>query len=154
VGAGVVLAILGLHVAGIVPIRALDQTLGLPTAATVAGPLGAYVVGLSFAFGWSPCIGPTLAAILTLAGTRESVAEGMGLLAVYGGAMAAPFLLAARFAERFHAVVHSSTRWLPIVRWSSAGLIVATGVGVMTGTFWYVGFWLLRAVPALEAFTR
>jgi len=152
--AGAVLVVLGLHVAGVLRVPWLDRVARLPDAGRARGLLSAYVIGLSFAFGWSPCIGPLLAAILTLAGTRESVAHGMGLLGAYAAAMAAPFFVAAFFADRFQRLVRASARLVPVIRWSSAALIVATGVAIMTGTFWYAGFWMLWLLPASTALTR
>jgi cytochrome c-type biogenesis protein len=93
--AGAVLIVLGLHVGRIVRVPIFDADARLHTSTHPAGPVGAYLVGVAFAFGWSPCIGPILAAVLTLAGTQKSVTRGPLLLGVYGLGMGAPFLFGA-----------------------------------------------------------
>src|SRR5206468_2957699 len=91
-------------------------------------PRGALGNGVAFAFGWSPCVGPVLATILTLAGTRESLAEGAGLLAVYGAAMGAPFLLGAVFTAPFLRLVRRVQPHRRFLELATGGLVVATGL--------------------------
>ncbi len=99
--AGVVILVLGLHMTGIAPIRALYRDTRFHVAVRRRSTASAALVGAGFALGWSPCIGPILAAILTLAGARETVLHGMGLLLVYSAGLAVPFLLAGWSIERF-----------------------------------------------------
>jgi len=147
--AGAVLILLGLHVARVLPIRALAFEARIHAALRPGGPVGAFVAGVAFAFGWSPCVGPVLATILTLAGTRESLAEGAGLLAVYGAAMGAPFLLGAVFTAPFLRLVRRVQPHRRFLELATGGLVVATGLLIMTGTFWQIGYWMLQVFPFL-----
>src|SRR5262249_7004906 len=145
--AGAVLILLGLHIAGLVPLRRLETTARLFAVTRPAGIAGAFVVGIAFAFGWSPCIGPMLAAILTLAGARDSLAYAPILLVVCGLAMALPFLFAAALAGPFARFLTASAALMPVVRWTSAAVIIVTGIAILTDTFTWVGFWMLQAFP-------
>src|SRR2546430_4372784 len=113
--AGLVLIAFGIHLTGLVKINALYKDKRFHNVEKPRGLLGALVLGLAFAFGWTPCIGPILAGILTIASTRQTVAEGMFLLAVYSAGLGIPFLLTSlalnkflsfygRFKKHFHAV--------------------------------------------------
>ena len=150
--AGAVLIVLGLHVARVVRIPAFDMEARLHPGARPAGPIGAYVVGVAFAFGWSPCIGPILAAILALAGAERSVTRGATLLFVYGASMGAPFLLGAALTGTFTRWASRAQRHVRAVELVSAGLIVGTGVLVMAGQFWRIGLWMIEAFPLFARF--
>jgi cytochrome c-type biogenesis protein len=113
------------------------------------GLLGAYVVGLAFAFGWTPCIGPILGTILALAGARETVGEGVAMLAVYAAGLGLPFLLAALFVRPFMRFMRSFRRHMGTVEAAMGGLLVAVGLLMATGRFETLAFWLLEAFPAL-----
>lgn len=150
--AGSILVLVGLHLGRMVRVPWLDRDTRISSLARPTGPLGAYVVGLAFAFGWSPCIGPILAAILTLAAARESVAYGTALLAVYGVAMALPFMVAAAFAGPFVRVADRLHAHGRIIERVTAALVIVTGVLIMTGSFWHIGLWMLRALPFFRRF--
>src|SRR5579871_4270508 len=98
--AGIVIIVMGLHFLGLTRIGLLMREGRLPIPKPV-GLWGAYVMGLAFAFGWTPCIGPILAAILSIAAAEATVAKGAGLLAVYSAGLGIPFLIAAFMVERF-----------------------------------------------------
>jgi cytochrome c-type biogenesis protein len=151
--AGAVLVVLGLHVARIIRIRGLDMEARIIHQVTrPAGPLGAFVVGLAFAFGWSPCVGPILGAILTVAGTQDSLGRGAVLLGIYGLGMGAPFLLGAvltRPFTRFAARTRACARSFELV---AAGLIIVTGVLIISGRFSSVGLWMLETFPFFDRF--
>ena len=116
------------------------------------GLWGAYIMGLAFAFGWTPCIGPILAAILSIAAAEATVTRGAGLLAVYSAGLGIPFLIAAFMVEQFSAVfarmkghlATSSARW--------ACLMIITGIGFLTGAVSNVSIWLLETFPSLQSF--
>ncbi|HEX4890549.1 MAG TPA: cytochrome c biogenesis protein CcdA, partial [Alphaproteobacteria bacterium] len=93
--AGIVIVLFGLHMAGLLPIPWLNREARFAPEKRGGGLLGAYIVGLAFAFGWTPCIGPILAAILAVAASQETLSSGMALLAVYSLGLGVPFLLAA-----------------------------------------------------------
>ncbi len=130
--AGVLIVLLGLHMTGIAPIRALYRDTRFQFAITRSGFTSAALVGAGFALGWSPCIGPILAAILTLAGARDTAMQGVILLLVYSAGLAVPFLLAGWSIERFfHAFarIRRHFRGLEI----GSGLVLV-GVGVLLAT--------------------
>lgn len=112
---------------------------------------GAYVIGLAFAFGWTPCIGPVLSSILFLAAQRDTVGEGVGMLAVYALGLGAPFILAAAFVQPFLRWMAGFRRHLGRVEAAMGGLLVIVGAMMMTGTFETLAFWLLETFPGLAA---
>jgi cytochrome c-type biogenesis protein len=146
--AGVVIIIMGLHFLGITPIALLHRQKRMEFAKPV-GLWGAYVMGLAFAFGWTPCIGPILAAILAVAASEQTVAKGAGLLAVYSLGLGIPFLLAAVAIEPFAHFLTRFRRHLVHVERVMGGLLVLTGIAFLTGFVSQASFWILEAFPAL-----
>ena len=106
-------------------------------------------MGLAFAFGWTPCIGPILAAILAVAASEQTVARGAGLLAVYSLGLGIPFMLAAFAVEPFAAFLARFRRHLVKVERVMGGLLVLTGIAFLTGFVSQASFWLLETFPAL-----
>jgi cytochrome c-type biogenesis protein len=113
------------------------------------GLAGAYVIGLAFAFGWTPCIGPILGTILALAGSRETIGEGVAMLAVYAAGLGLPFLIAALFVRPFMRFMRGFRRHMGTVETAMGGLLVGVGLLMATGRFETLAFWLLEAFPAL-----
>jgi cytochrome c-type biogenesis protein len=148
VAAGTVLVVLGLHLARVVRIPWLDVDSRVRPLARPRGPVTAYIVGLAFAFGWSPCVGPILAVILTLAGAQESAVRGGTLLAAYGLGMGAPFLLGAVLTGPFTRFVERVGPYGRTVERISAFALIATGVLIMSGQFWRIGLWMIETFPA------
>jgi cytochrome c-type biogenesis protein len=146
--AGVAIIAMGLHFLGLTPIYALMRTARIETGKPV-GLGGAYVMGLAFAFGWTPCIGPILAAILAVAASEATVAKGAGLLAVYSLGLGIPFLLAAFAIEAFAAFIARFRAHLVQVERVMGGLLVLTGVAFLTGFVTTASNWLLDMFPAL-----
>ena len=147
--AGTLIALMGLHFLHVIRIPWLDRTLRPGVTAKPAGLVGAYVIGLAFGFGWSPCVGPVLAAILLMAGAADSAAEGARLLFVYSLGIGLPFLAAAGFAGafmRWSARFRSRLDW--IERAMGAFLIIA-GVLIFTGQMPAIAYWLIEIFPAL-----
>lgn len=110
-------------------------------------PLAAYVLGLAFGFGWTPCIGPVLGAILTLSAVHSSVPTGVGLLAVYAAGLGVPFLLTAAFTREMLAALkrlRGAGQWL---QYAAGGIMVLMGVAMMTGQLSALSFWMLRTFP-------
>jgi cytochrome c-type biogenesis protein len=149
--AGIVIIIMGLHFLGLTRIAFLMREGRLPIPKPV-GFGGAYVMGLAFAFGWTPCIGPILAAILSVAAAEATVAKGAGLLAVYSAGLGIPFLLAAFMIEQFSSLLARLKRHLASVERAMGVLMVLTGVGFLTGSMSSISIWLLETFPALQNF--
>ena len=141
---GVVLVLLGLHLVGVLRIRAADREVRLlEMGRGRAGYAGAFLVGVAFAAGWSPCVGPVLAGILTMAAAGGSTLHAAVLLAAYSAGLAVPFLAAALALDRFLAwsarLRHS---WLPVAERVSGALVLAIGVLMLTGLFSRLASWL------------
>lgn len=146
---GAAIILMGLHFLGVFRLAFLYREARLQVARKPPGLLGGYVIGLAFAFGWTPCIGPVLAAILFLAGAEETAGSGAFLLLVYSLGLGVPFLLAATFAPSFMGWAGRFRRHLPMVEKAMGGLLVVTGVLFITGHMTAMSFWLLETFPAL-----
>ena len=146
--AGIAIIVMGLHFLGLAPIGLLmrEKRLAMPKP---VGIWGAYAMGLAFAFGWTPCIGPVLAAILAVAASKETVTKGAGLLAVYSAGLGIPFLIAACAVEPVMAAIARFRAQLSVVEKVMGGLLVLTGIAFLTGWISEAGFWLLEWFPAL-----
>ncbi|MCG5236391.1 cytochrome c biogenesis CcdA family protein [Xanthobacter oligotrophicus] len=148
---GVLLVLFGLHMTGLVRIPLLYRQAKIDAATTPAGLVGPYLIGLAFGFGWSPCVGPVLAAILMVAGAEASVGKGMALLAVYAAGIGIPFLIAAAFTGPFLAWAAAARRRLGLIEKVAGALLILTGLAFMTGFMPEVAQWLMDQVPALGA---
>jgi cytochrome c-type biogenesis protein len=133
--AGVVIILFGLHLTGILPIRALYADKRLHKVKGGSTPWGAFVIGFAFAFGWTPCVGPILGTILGFAAAQNSVSKGILLLTVYSLGLAVPFLLAALGIERFMKFYGGFRRHMHAVEVASGGLLIALGVLLVLGRF-------------------
>jgi cytochrome c-type biogenesis protein len=149
--AGIVIIVMGLHFLGLTRIGILMREGRLPIPKPM-GLWGAYVMGLAFAFGWTPCIGPILAAILSVAAAEATVTRGAGLLAVYSAGLGIPFLIAALMVERFSALFSRMKRHLANVERAMGVLMVLTGIAFLTGAISSVSIWLLETFPGLQNF--
>jgi cytochrome c-type biogenesis protein len=146
--AGIAIIVMGLHFFGLTRIALLmrEKRLAMPRP---VGLWGAYVMGLAFAFGWTPCIGPILAAILAVAASEMTVAKGASLLAIYSLGLGVPFILAALAIEPFAAFLSRFRGHLGTVEKVMGGLLVLTGIAFLTGFISQASFWLLEVFPAL-----
>jgi cytochrome c-type biogenesis protein len=146
--AGIIIIVMGLHFLGFTRIGLLmrEKRLGMPKP---VGLWGAYVMGLAFAFGWTPCIGPILAAILAVAASEKTVAQGATLLGVYSVGLGIPFVVAAFAVEPFAAFLTRFRRHLGTVEKTMGVLLVLTGIAFLTGTITDAAAWLLDTFPAL-----
>jgi cytochrome c-type biogenesis protein len=125
--AGVVIILFGLHLTGLLRIRALYADKRLHNVKGGSTPWGAFVIGFAFAFGWTPCVGPILAVILSFAATQDSVIKGILLLAVYSAGLAVPFLLTSIGIERFLNFYGRFRRHLHAVEVASGVLLIVLG---------------------------
>ena len=147
--AGVVIIVMGLHFLGLTRIGLLMREGRLPIPKPV-GLWGAYLMGLAFAFGWTPCIGPILAAILSIAAAEATVTKGAGLLAIYSAGLGIPFLIAAFMVEQFSALFARMKGQLANVERAMGVLMIVTGIGFLTGAMSNVSIWLLETFPSLQ----
>jgi cytochrome c-type biogenesis protein len=146
--AGIGIIVMGLHFLGLTPIAWLMREKRFAVARPL-GLWGAYLMGLAFAFGWTPCIGPILAAILAVAAAETTVAKGAGLLAVYSLGLGVPFMIAALAVEPFAAFLARFRAHLGLVEKAMGGLLVLTGIAFLTGSVGAVSYWLLDTFPVL-----
>ena len=144
--AGVII-VMGLHFLGVVRIGLLFRQFGAAGGSGKAGLPGAYVIWLAFAFGWTPCVGPVLAAILFIAAGQDTAFEGAALLFVYGSGMTAPFVLAALFIGPFMHWMAGFRRHLPVIERLTGGLLVLFGVLIATDTVNLIALWMLENLP-------
>ncbi|MFO1102636.1 MAG: cytochrome c biogenesis protein CcdA [Methylocystis sp.] len=146
--AGAIIILMGLHFIGLLKVSLLYRE----KRAEITKPMGlfgSYVMGLAFAFGWTPCIGPILAAILAVAGTQETVALGAALLATYSLGLGLPFIGAGLALGRFLAFVARFRRHFGKVEKVVGALLVFTGVAFLTGGVQEMSYWLLELFPGL-----
>jgi len=149
--AGIAIIAMGLHFLGLTRIGLLMREGRLPIPKPV-GLWGAYVMGLAFAFGWTPCIGPILAAILSVAAAEATLESGAALLAVYSAGLGIPFLIAALLLEQFSSLFGRMKKHLVRVEHAMGVLLVVTGVAFLTGSISAVSIWLLETFPSLQNF--
>jgi cytochrome c-type biogenesis protein len=147
--AGAIIIVLGLHFLGLFKLGFLHREARFHPEQKPAGLLGAFVIGMAFAFGWTPCVGPALAAILFVAGSEDQVLYGASLLLVYALGIGIPFLLAALAIGPFLRFLNRFRRHLSRVEQVMGALLVLTGFLFITGSMNEIGFWLLEAFPAL-----
>lgn len=148
---GVAVIVLGLHFLGVFRIPFLDREARIDAGDQGGSALGAYVLGLAFAFGWTPCIGPQLGAILSLAASEGSVSRGTVLLAAYAIGLGLPFLLAALFIERAIGVMARLKRHMKLIERAMGLLLIAVGLALVTGALSAFSFFLLDTFPSLGA---
>jgi cytochrome c-type biogenesis protein len=148
--AGIVIILMGLHFLGVTPIGWLSRQARIEVPKPV-GLWGAYVVGLAFAMGWTPCIGPILAAILAVAASKTTLAQGAGLLAVYSLGLGMPFIIAALAVEPFAAFLVRFRGYLAHMERVMGGLLVLTGIAFLAGLFTQLNIWLIETFPVLQS---
>jgi cytochrome c-type biogenesis protein len=147
--AGLVIVFMGLHFLGLAPIRLLHREARVEMRKPV-GLWGAYAMGLAFALGWTPCIGPILASILAIALSDATVARGAGLLAVYSLGLGVPFIVAALAVEPFAAFLARFRHHLVHFERITGSLLVLTGIIFFFGFFTQLNNWLLEVFPGLQ----
>lgn len=140
--AGVVIIIFGLHLTGIFKIKALYTDARLHNVKGSSTPVGAFVIGFAFAFGWTPCLGPILTVLLTLASDQETLIKGIALLAVYSLGLAVPFILTSLLMERFLKFYSRFRSRMHLLEVASGGLMIALGVLLVIGRFTLISSWL------------
>jgi cytochrome c-type biogenesis protein len=149
--AGAIVLLFGLHMLGITPIRLLDREARFHLDVGGGRAFAAFLLGIAFAFGWTPCIGPVLGAILTLSASTADVAKGTVLLAIYSLGLGLPFLLAALFTGALLARIKALGRAGRHLQRAAGGLLVAMGLLMVTGQLEVIAYWLLETFPALAS---
>lgn len=146
---GAIVLVFGLFMLGLARFAWLQRDMRMHPGLAGGRPVSAYVLGLAFAFGWTPCIGPVLGAVLTVSAASATVAGGVSLLGVYSLGLGVPFVLAALFTDGLVA-------WLKTIGWVgrllqflAGGLMVLMGIAMMTGQLTAFAYWLLEAFPVL-----
>lgn len=145
--AGTILIVLGLHMMGVFRLRFLESDKRIHTQRKPAGPIGAFLVGTAFAFAWTPCIGPILGGILAMAASRESVNEGMQMLAVYSLGLGVPFLLTSMAIDRFFVAAARIRRHYRLIELVSGGLLIAVGLLIFFDQFTLIARYLTPYLP-------
>lgn len=150
--AGVIIIIMGLHFLGVFKFAFLNKDTRYQHSDRPRGIIGSYTIGLAFALGWTPCIGPILGAILAVAAAEESVSKGAFLLAVYSAGLGVPFLAAAYGINGFMRFMKRFKRHLGKVEKAMGALLVLTGIMFLTGTMQTLSYWMLETFPGLASF--
>ncbi len=146
---GAVIILFGLHFLGVFRIGFLHRDVRFATNRATGGPIGAYVMGLAFAFGWTPCIGPILASILFVAAQQDAVDQAVLLLTFYAAGLGVPFVVAAAFVGPFQRFLIRVRPHLRLIEAAMGLFLIGVGVAFLTGVFSEAAFWLLEAFPAL-----
>ena len=147
--AGLIIIVMGLHFLGLFRMFWISREVRYQHKSHPGGLAGAYLIGLAFAFGWTPCIGPVLGTILTIAASEQDVMKGAGLLAVYSLGLGIPFLLAAAGVGTFMGFMSRFRKHLGVVEKVAGALLVVSGVMFITGGVQAVSYWLIERFPVL-----
>jgi cytochrome c-type biogenesis protein len=148
--AGVVIVIFGLHYMGLFRIGFLNFEKRFHIENKPSGIVGSYLLGLAFAFGWTPCVGPILATILMVAAGGDSILYGTSLLSVYAAGIGVPFLIAALAVKPFMGFMARFRKHMHKVEITIGILLVITGVAIFTGSLADASQWLLETFPAFS----
>jgi cytochrome c-type biogenesis protein len=144
---GALIIVFGLYIAGLLKIGVFNRTQQWQIREKPAGYVGSFLVGVTFAIGWTPCVGPILGAILSLAGTAETVGRGIGLLVAYSAGLGVPFLVSAIALGAFLRFFKRYRPFIPIVERGAGLLLIVVGVLVMTNYYIVLNSWAISLTP-------
>lgn len=147
--AGLIIVVFSLHIIGIINIKFLNYEKRIQTNNN-KGFLAPLLIGMAFAFGWTPCIGPILGSILILASTSESLPRGIILLSFYSVGLAIPFILSGYLIQKFMLITKNLKQKMLIINRVGGGLLLITGILIITNQLQVLGFFLLKFLPFLE----
>ena len=147
--AGAVIIVFGLYLMGLLKIPFMAREMRFVSRAAGGHPASALLLGTAFAFGWTPCIGPVLGAILTMGANTDEIGAGMTLLAFYSLGLGLPFVLAAAFTGFFLRSMKSMRRVGKYFQIGAGVIMVAMGIALITGYLTTLAYWLLELVPGL-----
>jgi cytochrome c-type biogenesis protein len=145
---GSLMVLFGLYIAGLIPVRLFGRTRQIQLQNKPAGYLGSIIVGVTFAIGWTPCVGPILGSILSLAGTAETMNTGVGLLAAYSAGLALPFLLSSFALSAFLKAFQRFRPFIVVVERTAGALLVVVGILVLTNYFIVLNSYAISLTPA------
>jgi cytochrome c-type biogenesis protein len=148
--AGGIVILFGLFMMGLLPLSWLYRDVRFTAAIGGGRPMGAFILGLAFAFGWTPCIGPVLGSILALSAFSSQLASGVSLLAIYSLGLAVPFLLVAAFTGTFLRHVRVVRRFGRPLQFGAGAVMAVMGAAMTTGDLTTLSFWLLDTIPMLQ----
>jgi len=146
-GGGLII-VFGLYTIGLLRLSWLGRSRALTLRSKPAGLLGSWLVGVTFAIGWTPCVGPILGSILSLAGTAETVGTGVTLLGAYSAGLALPFVVSSLALGAFLATFRRFRPWIPVVERTAGVLLVIVGLLVLTNYFIVLNSYALSLTPA------
>jgi cytochrome c-type biogenesis protein len=144
---GLLIILFGLYISGVLRLGFLGRTQQWQLREKPAGYVGSVLVGVTFAIGWTPCVGPILGAILSLAGTAETVGRGVGLLLAYSAGLGVPFLVSSLALGGFLKVFKRYRSVIPVVERAAGVLLVVVGVLVFTNYYLYLNTWAISITP-------
>ena len=147
--AGAIIVVFGIHMTGLLRIPLLYREARFNDIEKPQNWFGAYVIGLAFGFGWTPCIGPILGTILAIAASESSLGYGVSLLGVYSLGLGIPFILAAFAINRFLVFMRGFRRYFKLVEIGTGAILIATGLLIFTGQFQILAYWFLEIFPGL-----
>jgi len=149
IASGIVIILFGLFLIGWVRASWMQREARFHTSPPAGRAASAYVLGLAFAFGWTPCIGPILGAILTVSASSATVTDGVALLAIYSLGLGVPFLLAAMFTDALTRRLRALGRVGRSLRILAGAVMVLMGIAMITGYLSAFAFWILEVMPGL-----
>ena len=144
---GALTVLFGLYIAGVLPLGWLGRYRQVQLRSKPAGLVGSWLVGVTFAIGWTPCVGPILGSILSLAGTAETVSTGVALLSAYSAGLAVPFLISSFALSGFLTAFHRLRPWIPVVERGAGLLLVVVGILVLSNYFIVLNSFAVRLTP-------
>jgi len=144
---GALIIVFGLYIAGALPLGWLGRYQQVQLRSKPAGFLGSWLVGVTFAIGWTPCVGPILGSILSLAGTAETVSTGIALLSAYSAGLALPFFLSSLALGAFLVAFRRFRPWIPVVERTAGVLLVVVGLLVLTNYFIVLNSYAISLTP-------
>lgn len=147
--AGIVIVIFGLHFLGVLRLPFLYREARINVNVRGGNLIGSFLLGLAFAFGWTPCIGPVLGSVLSLAAQENSIGQGTWLLATYAVGLGLPFIIVAAFIEKSQGFIMKLTPWMKTIERSIGTLLIIVGLLLVSGRFSTLSFWLLETFPVL-----
>ena len=144
---GAIIVLFGVFMTGLVRLPWLERDVRFHSEVGGGRPLGAYLLGVAFGFGWTPCIGPVLGAILTVSALSATASDGIALLSIYSIGLGLPFLASALFAEGLTKRLRSMRRAGRLLQIAAGGIMIAMGLAMITGKMSMFAFWLLQRFP-------
>ncbi|HLC42099.1 MAG TPA: cytochrome c biogenesis protein CcdA [Methylomirabilota bacterium] len=145
---GSLMVLFGLYIAGLIPVRMFGRTRQIQLQNKPAGYIGSIIVGVTFAIGWTPCVGPILGSILSLAGTAETMNTGVGLLAAYSAGLALPFFLSSFALSAFLKAFQRFRPFIIVVERAAGALLIVVGILVLTNYFIVLNSYAISLTPA------